>query len=110
MKNANKMQKKIQKYRTNDLMTHFNIFHCMKSVCICRFSGSYFPAFGLNTERCGVSPLIQSECGKIRTRKTPNTDTFHAVFATVERRKDNHAISKQSNKINWQIKHLIGLR
>ena len=22
---------------------------------------------------------IQSECGKIRTRKTPNTDTFHAV-------------------------------
>ena len=23
---------------------------------------------------------IQSKCGKIRTRKTPNTDTFHAVF------------------------------
>ena len=23
---------------------------------------------------------IQSECGKIRTKKTPNTDTFHAVF------------------------------
>ena len=22
---------------------------------------------------------IRSECGKIRTRKTPNTDTFHAV-------------------------------
>ena len=22
---------------------------------------------------------IQSECGKIRTRKTSNTDTFHAV-------------------------------
>ena len=27
----------------------------------------------------GVSLLIQSECGKIRTRITPNTDTFHAV-------------------------------
>ena len=24
---------------------------------------------------------IQSECGKIRTRKTPNTDTFLAVFS-----------------------------
>ena len=23
---------------------------------------------------------IQFKCGKIRTRKTPNTDTFHAVF------------------------------
>ena len=22
---------------------------------------------------------IQSKCGKIRTRKTPNTETFHAV-------------------------------
>ena len=25
---------------------------------------------------------IQSKCGKIRTRKTPNTDTFHAVTET----------------------------
>ena len=33
------------------------------------FSGPYFPAFGLNTERYGVSLRIQSECGKIRTRK-----------------------------------------
>ena len=27
----------------------------------------------------GVSLHIQSECGKTRTRKTPNIDTFHAV-------------------------------
>ena len=33
------------------------------------FSGPYFPAFGLNTERYGVSLRIQSECGKMRTRK-----------------------------------------
>ena len=36
------------------------------------FSGTYFPAFGLNTERYGVysvSLRIQSECGKIRSRK-----------------------------------------
>ena len=33
------------------------------------FSGPYFPIFRLNTERCGLSLRIQSECGKIRTRK-----------------------------------------
>ena len=43
-------------------------------------SGPYFPAFGLNTERYGVFLRIQSTCGKIRTRKTLNTDTFHAAF------------------------------
>ena len=26
-----------------------------------------------------VSLRIQSECGKMRTRKTPNTDAFHVV-------------------------------
>ena len=57
--------------------------HCVKSVRIRSFSSPYFPAFGLNTERYGVSLRIQSECGKIRTRKTPNTDTFHAVTKTV---------------------------
>ena len=37
---------------------------CVKSVCIRSFCGPYFPALGLNTER-----------GKIRTRKALNTDT-----------------------------------
>ena len=55
-------------------------FHCVKSVVIWSFSGPYFPAFGLNTESCEVSLLcIQSKCGKMRTRKSPNTDTSHAV-------------------------------
>ena len=47
--------------------------HCVKSVRI------RSPPFGLNTERYGVSLRIQYKCGKIRTRKTPNTDTekFH---------------------------------
>ena len=55
-------------------------FHCVKAACIWSYSGPYFPAFGLNTEIYGVSLCIQSKCGKIRTRITPNTDTFHAVF------------------------------
>ena len=53
--------------------------HCVKSVCIRSFPGPYFPAFGLNTERYGVSLRIYPECGKIWTRETPNMDTFHAV-------------------------------
>ena len=43
--------------------------YCMKSVHIQSYSGPYFPAFGLNTERYGASLCIQSECGKIRSRK-----------------------------------------
>ena len=41
--------------------------HCLKSVRIWSFPGPFFPAFGI---------IIQNECGKIRTRKSPNTDTF----------------------------------
>ena len=54
--------------------------NCVKSVRIRSYSGLHFPAFGLNTDRCGVSLHIQSECGKMWTRTTPNTDTFNAVM------------------------------
>ena len=53
--------------------------HCVKSIRIRSYSGPHFPTFGLNTERYSVSLRIQSECGKMRTRITPHTDTFHAV-------------------------------
>ena len=46
--------------------------HCVKSVRIGRFYCPYFSTFGLNPERYSVFLGIQSECGKIRTRKTPN--------------------------------------
>ena len=52
----------------------------MKSVRIRSYSGPYFPAFGLNTERYSVPLCIQSECEKIRARTTPNMDTFYAVI------------------------------
>ena len=58
--------------------------HCVKSVRIRCFSEPYFPAFGLNTERYFVSLRIYSEIGKIRTRKTPNKVTFHAVVITTK--------------------------
>ena len=40
---------------------------------------SVFSALGLNMENYRVNLHIQSECGKIWTRKTSNTDTSHAV-------------------------------
>ena len=52
----------------------------MREKCLyLEFFLSVFPAFGLNTERNRVSLRIQSWCGKIQNRKTPNTDTFYAV-------------------------------
>ena len=47
------------------------------------FQVRFFSTFGLNTGRYLGSLCIQSECGKIRTRKSSNTDTFHAVKDTV---------------------------
>ena len=47
--------------------------HCVKSDRIRNYSDLYFTAFGLH---------IQSECGKIRTRITPNMVTFYAVIYT----------------------------
>ena len=55
--------------------------HCVKSFRIRSYSDPYFRAFGMFTERHGVSLGIQSECRKIKTRTIPNTDTFHAVEA-----------------------------
>ena len=66
-------------YITLSKMMNQATAHCMESARIWSFSGPYFPAFGLNTEGYGESLRIQSECGKIKFRKTPNTNTFHAV-------------------------------
>ena len=50
-----------------------------KNVRIRSYYRPYFPEFGLNTERYGVSVRIQFESGKMQTRITANTDTFHEV-------------------------------
>ena len=57
--------------------------HCMKSVQIRSFSGPYFSAFGLNTERYSGSLRIRSECGKIRTRKKIRSWTFFMQCAAL---------------------------
>ena len=62
------------------------VLHCVKSVCIRSFSDPYFPAFGLNMERYSV-------CEKIRTRKTPNTDTFHEMLLSTSLHESNRSLS-----------------
>ena len=74
--------------------------HCVKIIRIRDFSGSYFPAFGLNTERYSVSLRIRSECGKVQTRTTPNTDAFHAVLFNKIRQFDDDKTSGLLNKIS----------
>ena len=60
--------------------------HCVKNVRIQNFSGLHFPTFVLKTERYGVSLRIQSKCRKIRTRETPNTDTFQTKERNLAKR------------------------
>ena len=63
--------------------SHF--LHCLKSVRIRSFSGTIFSAYGLNFQS-----NIQSKCGKIWTRKSPNTGTFHAVLDACEHFQISH--------------------
>ena len=65
----------------------YDLCHCLKSVRIRSFSGPYFAAFRLNREINSVNLHIQSECEKMRTRKTPNTDTFYVVYLGHKQRK-----------------------
>ena len=53
--------------------------HSMKSVQSWSFSGPLFPAFRLNTDIYKVNFRIQYVCGKIQTRKTPNSDNYGPV-------------------------------
>ena len=56
-----------------------NSFTAQKVPVFGVFSGPYFSAFGLNTEKHSVPLRIQSECGKI-SRKTLNMGIFEAVI------------------------------
>ena len=71
------------------------------------FSGPYFPALGLNTER-----YIQSECGKIRTRKNYvfgsfSRSVFYKILCTTAyetRTKAHHKCIKQNIISNIKVK------
>ena len=57
----------------------------------------------MNTDRHRVFLGIQSEYGKIRTRKTPNTDTFHAVSSNHGSTETLKSLSEFKNTIElWE--------
>ena len=83
------------------------IKHCVKSFYIWGYSGPYFPAFALNTERYFVSLRIQSEYGKTLARITPNTDTFHAVKSLRISNKFEKFLSLRNfTQLHWMEKEI----
>ena len=59
-------------------------WHCVEDGRNWSFSGRHLPAsdwIRSNAERYFVSLRILCECGKLRTRKTLNTDTFYTVWS-----------------------------
>ena len=86
----------------------FWMIQCIKSARIRNYSGPYFPAFGLNTERYGVSLRIQSKCGKIRIRITPNADTFHAVMVLMSKEIQCRLLTKLLAPLNDKKLNILG--
>ena len=61
------------------------VINCVKSVRIRSYSGLHFSRIFQNTERNGgsISPYavrMRENAGNMRTKITPNTDTFYAVI------------------------------
>ena len=89
--------------------------HCVKSIHIRSYSGLHFPAFGLNTERYGVSLRIQSECGKMRTRITLNTDSSRSgvfIYRLILGRinpTSNHMVHSQWTKFRSELTNILDL-
>ena len=57
-------------------------YNCVKIARIRSYSGPHFSAFRLNTERYENSVRMRENAGKMRTRITPNTDSFNALYVS----------------------------
>ena len=76
-----------QKYVSRTQLNFSGKNHCVKNVCIRSYSGSNFPR--IQTEYGEIlrsislySVQMQKNAGKMRSRITPNTDTFYTVNGT----------------------------
>ena len=100
--------------KPKEIWKKMNRVHCVKSVRIQSFSGPYFPVFGLNTERYGVSLqygeiLRISQYGEIlrispySVRMRENTDQKNSKYGHFSR---NGNLSEKN--ILESICHAIG--
>ena len=68
------------------------------------FSGPYFPAFGLNTERYSINLRIQPECRKIRPRKNSVFGHFSRSDISIRKYSAYSKLAVYNNKMkNWVI-------
>ena len=99
----------IQGYLNNNKLWNNKTFTCVtawKVSVLGVFFGPYFVAFVLNTGRYSVFLRIQSECGKIRTRKTPSTDTLSRnVWKNAFLLHERGSIIIFHKNSNWDISH-----
>ena len=58
------------------------VFHCVKNVRRRRYSGPYFPAFGLNNRDIRSILPYSVRMRENVDQLTPNTDTFDAMLST----------------------------
>ena len=75
--------------------------HYVKGVQIWSFLWSLFPAFGLNTDRYGVSFRIMAECGKIRIRKKL------CIWTLFTQCQLSAAVWKSKN---WMVKNIYSIK
>ena len=74
-------QKYILRINVLNLLRYFKICTAWKVFVFRVILVRIFPhSDWIRRDRYSVSLRIQYECGKIRTRKTPNMDTFHIVL------------------------------
>ena len=62
------------------------------------YKGELFLMFSFLQTYWSVFSRIQSKCGKVQTRKTPNRDTFYAVFTTYNYHLTNITYNKFEKK------------
>ena len=77
IENRKNLSKKLCRYTNPE--KNSQTCQCVKSVRIRSFYAPCFTICWLSTDGYGVSLRIQFESRKIWARKTPNTDSFHAV-------------------------------
>ena len=93
-----------QSYTMGDEVKPCKEQRCVKNVRTRSYSGPYFPPFGLNTEKYGLSLRIQSECPE-------NTDQINSEYGHFLRSasftsgiKRNSCVIKITNLSQWVCK------
>ena len=80
-----KKKESLKAWQQSGILARNGLKNTLREKCL--YSEFYWPVFSCIWTECGeirVSRRIQSECGKIGTRKSPNTDTFHTMIFTIQ--------------------------